>query len=154
MQRFLERNHDVGFDVAAAFGAPRPLSKTAAAEATLPAAASEKLLEEIAESSSTEFEFDPAIAAAITMESSAWLLRVPSRWRLKPAGLIPICAELIVLLPFRRVAQNFIGLVELFEFFLRRRLVLVDIGMVFARQLAEGFLISSSVAVLETPSVS
>ena len=120
MERFLERDHDVGFDVAAPLRPSRPLSKTAAAKTTLPASAAKKRLEEIAESGSAEFEFNAAISAAVTAESSARLLRAPSRWWLKSSRLIPVRAELVVLPPLLRIAQDFVSLVELFEFLLRR----------------------------------
>ena len=78
-----------------------------------------------------------AVSAAVPTESAAGLLRAPSRRRLKSAGLVPIGAQLVVLLALLRIAQDFVSLIELFKLFLRRRLVLVDVGMVFSRQLAK-----------------
>ena len=140
MKRFLERDHDVRFDIASSFGAPLSLTKRiSSAEACL-SSAPEKRLEEIAETRSAEFEVDAAaIARRIALEPAA-RLRTPTRRRLKSAaGLIPIRAELVVFLSFLRISENFVGFVELLEFFFRRRLVLVDVGMVFARELAERF---------------
>ena len=81
VKRFLKRDHDVGFDVAASFGSPGPLPKTAAAKPALSPSASEKLLKEIAESGSAEFEF---YAAAIPAARAA---KTAARWlRAQPGG--------------------------------------------------------------------
>src|SRR5947207_5532102 len=138
MERFFERDHDVGFDIAAALGSSRPLSKTSSAETSRPASAAKKLLEEIAEAGPAEFEFHAtAVPGAVATESTTRLLRIPSRRWVEPARLIPIRAQLVVFLSFLRIAEDLVGFIELFEFFFRGRLVLVDVRMVFARQLAE-----------------
>ena len=138
MERLLKRDHDVGFDIAAALGSSRPLSKTSSAETSRPASAAKKLLEEIAEAGPAEFEFHAtAVPGAVATESTTRLLRIPSRRWVEPARLIPIRAQLVVFLSFLRIAEDLVGFIELFEFFFRGRLVLVDVRMVFARQLAE-----------------
>ena len=138
MERFLERDHDVGFHIAPSLGASRPLSKTAAAKTTAPSAAAKELFEEIAEPGPAELEFHAtAITSGVAAESTARLLPAPSRRRLKPARLVPIRSQLVVFPALLGVAQDLIRFVELLEFFFRDRLVLVDVGMVFARQFAE-----------------
>ena len=131
-------------------------AKSAAAKRRSSAPAAEELLEEIAEAGAAEFKFNTAISAAVTMESAARLLSAPSRRRLKSARLIPIRAELIVFLPLLRIAQDFVGFVDLLEFFLRRRLILgfATSGWYLRASLRNALLISSSLAVFETPSVS
>jgi hypothetical protein len=140
VERFLERNHDVRLDVAAAFRGASTLPKWATAKTGL-ASTAKKLFEEITETSAAEFEFDAAVVAGrVATESAARLLRAPTRWRLKSPRPVPISAQLVVFLPLLRIAQDFVGFVELFEFLFRRCLVLVDVGMVLARQFSEGLL--------------
>ena len=55
------------------------------------------------------------------------------------AGLLPVRPEFVVFFAFVRVAEDFVGLVDLFEFFLGRLFVLGQIGMVLPREFAEGF---------------
>jgi len=141
VKRFLERDHDVRFDIASTFGAPLSLTERISSAETCLSSAPEKRLEEIAETRPAEFELDAAaLARRIALEAAAWL-RPPTRLRLEPAAarLIPIRPELVVFLSFLRIPENFVGFVELLEFFFRRRLVLVDVGMVFAREFAERF---------------
>ena len=97
------------------------------------------MLEEIAEPGATEFKFNAAISAAVLMKSAARLLSTPAWWRLKSSRLIPIRAELIVFLPLLRIAQNFVSFIDLFEFLLRRGLVLGlrHVGMVFRARACE-----------------
>src|ERR1700730_10667520 len=139
MEGFFEWNHDVRLHVVAALCAHLPASKSAAAKCRPPAAAAKKLLEEIAEAGAVEFELDATVAAAIAIESAAWLalLRSPVRWRLKSSRLVPIGAELIVLLALLRIAQHLVSFINLLEFFFSGLFILRDIGMIFARQLAE-----------------
>src|SRR5256714_6737045 len=140
VERFFERNQNVRFDIAAAYVSRWSLAKRTAAAETCLAAAAEKRLEEIAETSPTEFEVNAAaIARRIPLEPAA-RLRAPARRRLKAAArLVPICAQLVVFLPLFRITENFVGFVDLLELLFRRRLVLVDVGMIFARQLPERF---------------
>jgi hypothetical protein len=135
---FLERDHDVGFDIAPSLGSSRPLPKTSTAKTSRPASAAEKLLEEIAEASSAEFEFHAAaVPGAVATESATRLLRIPSGRRLKSARLIPVRAQLVVFFSLLRIAEDLVGFIQLLELFFRRCLVLIDVGMVFARQLSE-----------------
>src|SRR2546421_6688199 len=110
MQRFLERNHDVRFDIAAALSTRGTLTEPAKRRSS-PAAAEERF-EEIAEARATEFKFNATVVAAPLTKSAAWLLRSPARRRLKSSRLVPIGPELIVLLSLFRIAQDFVGLVD------------------------------------------
>jgi hypothetical protein len=139
VERFFKRDHDVSFHVTAPFRFGSPSPKTAPANTAPTPSATKKCLEEIAESSATEFEFNPSIPRPIAIESSTWLLSVPPRWGLKSARLVPIRAKLIVLFALLRIPEDFVGLVDLFEFFLGRRFVFVDIWMVFARKFPKSF---------------
>src|SRR5213594_3719776 len=125
MERFLERNHDVRFDITPALGC------------CLASAEPNKRLEEIAEPGSAKFEFDPAVAAPILIKSAARLLRPPSGTGLKSTRLIPIRAKLIVFLSLLRIAQDFVGFVDFLKLFFGGLFVLRDIGMMFSRQLAK-----------------
>jgi hypothetical protein len=51
--------------------------------------------------------------------------------------MIPIRSQFVILFPFLRVAEDFIGLVEFLEFFLGGLFVLSDIGMMLAGELAK-----------------
>jgi hypothetical protein len=51
----------------------------------------------------------------------------------------PVRAEFVVFFALVRVGENFVGLVDLLEFFLGLFFVLGDVGMKFPRELAEGF---------------
>src|SRR5688572_26693646 len=137
MKRFLERDHDVGFHVAASLHAPRSRPEAAAAETTWAAAAAKKRFKEVAEASSAEFKFHAAVARAVAAEAPTRLLWAPSWRRLKSSRLVPVRTQLIIFFALLRIAQDFVSLVELLEFLLRRPFVLIDVGMVFARQLAK-----------------
>ena len=139
VERFLKRDHDVRFDVISSFGAPRTLPKLAPAKTSLTSPA-EKRLEEIAEASPAEFEVDPAAVARGITAKPATRLRVPSRWRLESARLVPVRSQLVVFLPLLRIAQDLVGFVDLFEFFFRRLLIFRDVRMMLARQLSERLL--------------
>src|SRR4029453_17136885 len=52
----------------------------------------------------------------------------------------PVRAELIVLFPLLRVAQNFVRLVDVLELGFRRLVVRVDVRMVLARDLSDRLL--------------
>src|SRR5438270_276917 len=138
MQCFFERDHNVRLDVASSFGSSLPLTERTVAETCL-TPATEKRLEEIAESGPAEFEIDPAAVARGIAAKPATRLGVPSRWRLESTRLVPIRTELVVFLSFLRIAQDFVGFVKLLEFFFGGRFVLVDVGMVFTRELPERF---------------
>ena len=114
MERFFERDHNVRFDIAPAFGCRRTSAKPA--ESRSAAAAAEKRLEEIAEAGSAKLEFDSAVAASVSIKSTSGLLRSPSRRWLKSARPIPIGAKLIVFLSFFRIAQDLICLIICLNF--------------------------------------
>src|SRR5438309_2207143 len=122
MQRLFERDHDIRFDIAAALRTGLALSESA--ERRTSATAAEKLFEEIAEAGPAEFELHAtAIPAtrAPSLKSATRLTtaRAPARRWLEPAArVIPIRAELIVFLPLLRIAQDFVGFVDLLKFFL------------------------------------
>src|SRR5437660_12636695 len=105
MQRFFECDHNVRFDIASAFC--RRLTPTESAKSGPPTSATEKCLEEIAEPGSAKLELNPAVVAG-AIESSSRLLPSPSGRRLKSPALVPIRAELIVLLAFLRIAQHLV----------------------------------------------
>ena len=92
MQCFFKRDHDVGFNIGAAFC--RRLTTTEPAESRPAAAAAEKRFEEITEPRSIELELNSAAIAAPLIKSAARLLGSPlppRRW-LEPARPIPIRA--------------------------------------------------------------
>jgi len=141
MQRFLERNHNIGLDIAAAgrTGIGAESAGAAAAESRLSATAAEKLLKEIAKPGAIELELNPSVAPRVTMKtaSARTLSRAPIGRRLKSARLVPIRPKPIVFRALFPVAQHFVSLVDLLKFFLGRLLVLGHIGMVLARQLSK-----------------
>src|SRR5438874_1637314 len=93
MQRFLQRNHDVGFDIVPALRhgptLPEPAEGRAATTAT------KECFEKIAEPGPAELKFDTTVFPTAPAKS-AGLPAAPLRWRPKPAWLIPILAQLIV----------------------------------------------------------
>src|SRR3954467_11636763 len=140
MKRFFQCHHDVGLDVASALRFATALAEIATTKARL-AAPAKKGLEEIAEARPTEFEIDPATIGRRGSAESAAGSRPPSRRWLEPAPrLVPICPELVILLPFLRISQNLVGFVDLFELFFRRLFVLRDIGMMLPREPPKRFL--------------
>jgi hypothetical protein len=64
----------------------------------------------------------------------------PARWRSKISTRLPVLAELIVALTLLRIGEDIIGLPDLLEFFFRAAVTRVDVRVIFARQLAVGFL--------------
>src|SRR5690606_1180466 len=65
-------------------------------------------------------------------------LLLPSVFKL--FGVLPVFAVLIVLFPFLGIAQHFVCFIELLEKLCGLRIVGIQIGMMFARQLPVGFL--------------
>src|SRR5690606_16416319 len=59
---------------------------------------------------------------------------------LKLFGVLPVLAVLIVLFPFLGIAQLYVCFIDLLENFWDLRIVGIQIGMMFARQLTVGFL--------------
>src|SRR5437660_7377876 len=102
MQRFLQRDHDVGFDIASALRHGAALSEPAEGRPTT--TSSEECLEKIAEPGPAELKFDTTVFPTAPVKSTAALPATPLRRRLKPAGLIPILTQLIVFPPLFRIA--------------------------------------------------
>jgi hypothetical protein len=64
-----------------------------------------------------------------------------SSWRASShAACLPIRAELIVLSPLHRITQNFVRLVDFFEFPFRRFFVFSDVWMIKTREFSKRFL--------------
>src|ERR1700720_2817807 len=95
VQRFLQRDHNVSFDIRSALGEP--------AESRPAPPAAEKSLEEIAKSGAAELELNSAAVTAPLIRSAA-RLTAPLRRRLKTARLVPIRTELIVFLALLGIA--------------------------------------------------
>ena len=138
--------------------AAAPARPETRAETCPPASAAEKCFEEIAETCAAEFELHAAaIRASVTLEAAA---RLPARRPIREVvgihrRLIPIRAQLIVFPPLLRIAQNFVGFVDLLEFLLRGRSCPWRRPDGYLRaSLRKADRISLSVAVFETPSVS
>src|SRR5436190_13234328 len=102
MQRFLERNHNVGFHVATALCRNSPLPDPAESRSSAPA--TEKCFEKVAEAGASKFEFDPAVLAAAPLNSPTTLAPAPLWWRLKSSRLVPTFTKLIVFPPLLRIA--------------------------------------------------
>src|SRR4029077_7883293 len=117
MQRFLQGHHDVSFDVAPALRHSAALPESPKGRPTTTSA--EECLEKIAEPGPAELKFDTTVFPTAAVKSTAALPATPLRRRLNTAGLIPILAQFIVFPPLFRIAQDFVGFVNLFKFFLR-----------------------------------
>src|SRR6266851_3097970 len=112
---------------------PGKSPRAAGAESSATAAA-EKLREEIAEVARG------LEASAGTAASARRLLLTgiaPPHLFLRYA-VLPITAELVIFLALLRVTDYLVGLVDLLEFALRVLIVGIYVGMIFARELAEG----------------
>src|ERR1041385_311264 len=138
MQRFLESDHDVGLDIGAPFR-PR-FAAAGSSKGRTTTTAAEKRFKEIAEPGAAELKFDAPILAAAplpSLRSAARRARAPTRWRLKAARLVPARAKLVIFLPLLRVAQHFVGFVDLFKLFFGRFFILGHVRMILARQFAK-----------------
>ena len=124
---FLEGNEDIALDVAAFSPALR---------GTVSAGSTEVLLEKIAESGAAEVEL-------LAMSGGASLT---SR-----VGVLPVGTELIIFFPLFRIAKDFVGFVDFFEFRLGGFFVLSDVRMVHPCQFPEGFLDVGSAGVTGHP---
>ena len=124
MHRLLERDEDVAFDVVAALLCGAGTHASGKSETTR---AAEVLLEEITETRAAEIELMGLRSAPA------------SRWR-KRAVVLPIHAKPVVFPAFFRIAQDFIGFIDLLELFLGRLLILGDVRVVLAREFAERLL--------------
>ena len=101
MQCFLQRHHDIGFDIVAAFRHGAALSEPSESRST--PATTKKGFKEIAETGAAKFKLDTAVLTAAPAKT-AWLSAAPLRWWLKSARLIPILAQLVVFSAFLRIA--------------------------------------------------
>src|SRR3954452_21885580 len=136
MERFVQRHHDVCLDIAPPLRTRFASTKAAAAESRLPASTAKERLEEVAESGPAELELNAAVSSAERIRTAALLLSSPPGWRLEAAArLVPVGAELIILLPLRWIAQDFVRFVDLLELLFGAFLILRDIGMVLPREL-------------------
>ena len=134
VQRFLERDEQVGLDVLPARLRPRETRPYCRRDCPAPRrpASGEELLEEIAEPGAAKAR--PAVAKSTAAASTA-----PAGRRLLPPALLPVRAESVVLLALIGIAQHLVGFVDLLELRLRPFLVLGNVGVMLAGELAEGF---------------
>ncbi len=77
------------------------------------------------------------IAARLSATEGLAARILPARRRTEIRALLPVRAQLVVLLALFRIAQDFVGFVDLLEFFLGDFFVLGDVGMVLPREFAE-----------------
>ena len=99
-------------------------------------ASAKELFKKITETRALKLEIILLAARSLPSGSASG----PARAAARLASRFPIGAQLVVLPATLRMAQDLIGLVDFLEFFLRRLLVLGDIGMILPRQRAEGLL--------------
>src|SRR5258708_24472418 len=136
MQRFFECDNNARFHIGAAFGVRGAPAEPAECGTT--ASSAKKRFEEIAEPGSAELELNSSAAiAAPLIKPAAGLLALPLRRRLETTGPVPIRTELIVFLPLFRIAQNFVRLVDLLEFFFGGLFVLRHIRVILTRQFSK-----------------
>src|SRR5438045_9711411 len=102
MLGFGQGNHYVSCDGAPALWHGAALPEAPKGRPTTSSA--EECLEKIAEPGTAELKFDAAAFPTAPVKSTAGLPAAPLRRRLKPAGLIPILAQLIVFPPLFRIA--------------------------------------------------
>src|SRR5437764_983116 len=76
MQRFLQRNHDIGFDIVPALRRGSALPKPAEGRPTT--TPTEECLEKIAEASATELKFDTAVFGFATFVRALRAIVIPS----------------------------------------------------------------------------
>ena len=141
MQDLIQWHQDVPFNILPSLGGKLLFGRRATPSETPPTAPHrpEDLLEKIAESRPAKFELEflpPGTSAARATASGA----TPIRRRTELGSRAPAGAELIVALSLSGIAQHFVGLVDFLEAFFGLLLVLGDIRMEFARELAERFL--------------
>jgi hypothetical protein len=67
--------------------------------------------------------------------------------------MLPVCAKPVVLLPFLRIAEDFVGLVDLLEFLLSNFVSPGFVGMILVGKRPIRLLISAGVAVFSIPRV-
>ena len=83
----------------------------------------------------------PAVAAskAAKTTEAALILSVLVLLSFELVGMFPVFTVLVVFLPFFRVAQYFIGFVDLLEFPVSIRIVRIQVRMIFTGQLLVRF---------------
>src|SRR5438477_3011544 len=94
------------------------------------AGGAEELLEKIAEPGAAEMELE--ILERLRAAPRTPRALFPARRRTESRTLFPTGAELVVFFALVRVAENFVRLVDFFEFFLGSLFVFGDIGVVLA----------------------
>ena len=99
-----------------------------------PPATSKKLFEEIAEAGAAKMHV--VVRHPVRSRPTA----APCAGRRREAARLPVGAEVIVFTALLGIAQDLVGLVDLLEFLLGGFLVLGDVRMVAAGQLAKRFL--------------
>src|SRR5438552_3750398 len=129
----VERDHDVALDITTARGKIF-LCKTAA-RARAASMRAKNLLEKIAETRAAKFKFRRASSAKSTRLSCS----TPARRRTKLRSRFPIRAEFIVFFSLGRIAQYFVSLVDLLEFFLGLFFIFRHVTMKFVREFAKCF---------------
>ena len=130
MQDFVKRHQNVALDVLALFrgGLPPSVALPALSEvASRATATAEELLKEIAEARAIEMEFGPLFGPTSESTGATTLLRG------LPFRMVPVRAQFIVLPPFLRVAEDFVGLVDFLESTLRAGPVFGNVRVIFAR---------------------
>jgi len=135
-----QSDHNLAFDIPPPRRRRRSLLKRRArakSPARTAGPVSEQLLEEIAEAGPAKIEFERLPTHPAGAEPATTLKRFPAGRRTELGARLPVRAQLIVFFPLGGIAQDFVGLVDLLEFFLRAFLVFGDVGMVFAGELAE-----------------
>ena len=128
---FVQRHQDVALDILAALGdgpSSRAIPPCLAETTGWTTATAEELLEEIAEARAIEMEF-----RSLCVTSTKSGLR---RCRL-PFRMVPVCPQLIILAPFLRVTEDFVGLVDFLELFLGRDLIFGNVRVILVGELAE-----------------
>src|SRR2546421_8133075 len=121
MHGSLECPHDVALVVPAAFGSKiffRKGPSTSKTAGLASAGGAEKLLEEITETGAAKMEFVFFAARAAPRLGTSAAEGFPTRRRTEFASGFPVGTQLIIFFALGGIAQNFVGLVNLFEFFL------------------------------------
>ena len=133
---FLKGDHDVSFDIAAAFGhVPAGIKVPPRPRAAHPG--TEHLLKKVAKPGAVEFKIRATGTAPECL--AAPRTAVAGRRTELGAGL-PIRAQLVIFLALAGIGKHLVSFVDLLEFFLRLLFVLGHVGMKFPRQLAKSLL--------------
>lgn len=128
MERFFESHENVGFRVFTTLRLGREATWSLATVLT-----AEHLLKEITKACAPKLEVHTLSARAPSAEATG-RLSIAGWW----CATLPVRAELVILTPLLRVAQDFIGLIDFLELFFRHFFVLGRIGVELSRELAKG----------------